>query len=588
MGALRGCCAHAFSHLTWAEVSGSLGDLGTFLPLLIGLVQKVNLDLGTTLIVTGIYNLVSGLQFRIPMCVQPMKTIAAVALAASQPALTLSQLLHAGLFVAGCELLLGATRLVDVVNRLVPASVIRGVQLAVGVKLAMKGIDMALRIHVTAAAAAGTAGAASSSGSSGSEVRWRPWLGPDGLIVGATALLLLFVSTIPTREPQQQLEQQRPQRYKKQRVQRQTQEHASTVGGQEGDTEGAAAAAAGGSGSGCGGSCSRNGRPSDATTTTLIDETSRLFQLATDDGDGRSAAAAVAATGTTITDLEAAPSSRRPEQVGSTSGSSNGSAAGGGGGGGGSNVQDSSSSSSGCCKSRPAPTALLVVVVGLMLTVVSRPGLLAELRLGPSTPRLLHPSWPDLREGALRAGLPQLPLTTLNSVIAVTQLATCLFPDRPSDAPRWRPSSVALSVGLLNLFGCWLGALPCCHGAGGLAAQYKFGARTGAAPILLGCLKAALGLLFGGSLAALLQSFPQPLLGALLTLSGVELAASVRHTRSARGYSYALLTAAAILALDNTGTGFLIGLAAAAAVAAHETLAEAAIVRQVLYGWRHW
>jgi hypothetical protein len=35
--------------------------------------------------------------------------------------------------------------------------------------------------------------------------------------------------------------------------------------------------------------------------------------------------------------------------------------------------------------------------------------------------------------------------------------------------------------------------------------QYKFGARTGHAPILLGCIKAALGLLFGGSLVVLLE-----------------------------------------------------------------------------------
>ncbi len=51
-------------------------------------------------------------------------------------------------------------------------------------------------------------------------------------------------------------------------------------------------------------------------------------------------------------------------------------------------------------------------------------------QLGPSRPHPLRPTWPDLREGALRAGLPQLPLTLLNSVIAVSQLADSLFPDR--------------------------------------------------------------------------------------------------------------------------------------------------------------
>lgn len=55
-----------------------------------------------------------------------------------QAGLDLPQLLHAGLFVAGCVGLLGASQAIDLFNWLVPPPVIRGVQLAVGVKLAMK------------------------------------------------------------------------------------------------------------------------------------------------------------------------------------------------------------------------------------------------------------------------------------------------------------------------------------------------------------------------------------------------------------------------------------------------------------------
>ncbi|GIM04414.1 hypothetical protein Vretimale_8999, partial [Volvox reticuliferus] len=65
-------------------------------------------------------------------------------------------------------------------------------------------------------------------------------------------------------------------------------------------------------------------------------------------------------------------------------------------------------------------------------------------------------------------------------------------------------------------------------------------------------------------------AFPQPLLGALLLVSGVELASSVRHTRTPRGYSFAMITAAAILALDDTGAGFLLGLMAVAVVAVYD------------------
>jgi hypothetical protein len=47
-----------WSGLSLSEVSGSLGDLGTFLPLLVGLVESRGLDLGTTLIFTGKFRLI--------------------------------------------------------------------------------------------------------------------------------------------------------------------------------------------------------------------------------------------------------------------------------------------------------------------------------------------------------------------------------------------------------------------------------------------------------------------------------------------------------------------------------------------------
>ena len=53
-----------------------------------------------------------------------------------------------------------------------------------------------------------------------------------------------------------------------------------------------------------------------------------------------------------------------------------------------------------------------------------------------------------------------------------------------------------------------------------LAAQVRFGGRTGAAPFILGACKLAAGLLFGSSLLTLLLSFPQALLGAMLVFSG--------------------------------------------------------------------
>lgn len=62
------------------EIAGSLGDLGTFLPLLVGMSAQNGLNFASALFFAGLFNIVTGLTFSIPMAVQPMKAIAAVAL----------------------------------------------------------------------------------------------------------------------------------------------------------------------------------------------------------------------------------------------------------------------------------------------------------------------------------------------------------------------------------------------------------------------------------------------------------------------------------------------------------------------------
>ncbi|KAK6119461.1 hypothetical protein DH2020_046798 [Rehmannia glutinosa] len=64
----------------WAELNGAMGDLGTYIPIILALTLSKNLNLGTTLIFTGIYNFVTGSIYGVPMPVQPMKSIAAVAI----------------------------------------------------------------------------------------------------------------------------------------------------------------------------------------------------------------------------------------------------------------------------------------------------------------------------------------------------------------------------------------------------------------------------------------------------------------------------------------------------------------------------
>ena len=90
------------------------------------------------------------------------------------------------------------------------------------------------------------------------------------------------------------------------------------------------------------------------------------------------------------------------------------------------------------------------------------------------------------------------------------------------------PARLSVTSGLANLVLVPFGAMPMCHGAGGLAAHYRFGARSGAAPLALGAVLVALALLPGGLAMAALTAIPVAALGALLLFAAGELAITKR------------------------------------------------------------
>lgn len=123
----------------WEEISGSLGDLGTFVPIVIALTLVNGLDLGTTLIFTGVCNVLTGLLFGVPMPVQPMKSIAAAAITPGH-LLTIPQIMAAGILTGSILVGLGVTGLMTLVNRLIPLSVVRGIQLSQGLSFGITAV----------------------------------------------------------------------------------------------------------------------------------------------------------------------------------------------------------------------------------------------------------------------------------------------------------------------------------------------------------------------------------------------------------------------------------------------------------------
>ncbi|XP_043699614.1 molybdate transporter 2-like [Telopea speciosissima] len=164
-------------------------------------------------------------------------------------------------------------------------------------------------------------------------------------------------------------------------------------------------------------------------------------------------------------------------------------------------------------------------------------------------------SWNDWKTGFIQAAIPQIPLSILNSVIAVCKLSADLFPEKEASA-----TAVSVSVGVMNFVGCWFGAMPVCHGAGGLAAQYRFGGRSGASVLFLGIGKLVLGLVFGNTFVKVLDEFPIGLLGVLLLYSGIELAMASKDMNS-KGESFVMLTCAAVsLTGSSAALGFGCGI----------------------------
>jgi MFS superfamily sulfate permease-like transporter len=171
-----------------------------------------------------------------------------------------------------------------------------------------------------------------------------------------------------------------------------------------------------------------------------------------------------------------------------------------------------------------APLVLLAATgAGLATGLTALPPLTG---FGLHLPPLMLPgNWGAVWQAFKVAVVPQMPLTLTNAIIVTAVLCHELFPER---AGRATVRNLALTSGAANLLLAPFGAMPMCHGAGGVAAQHRFGARTGLAPILFGSALLVLALGFAGSAAVLFAAIPLSAIGALLLVAGTDLALSRR------------------------------------------------------------
>lgn len=320
----------------WAgEFSGAFADLGTFLPLVVGVLAVSGLHPNSVLIGFGLFALATALVYRRPVPVQPMKAVAALAITAG---LSADAIIASGLLIGVTLVVLAVTGVIERIARLVPHSVLAGVQLGIGLQLALYGLHL-MSGHVAAGA----------------------------VLIAAIVVIL--------------------------------------------------------------------------------------------------------------------------------------------------------------CTPAGAFAGLAMLIGGTAYMVASEGSSFPELSPGFYLPELALPDAAALLTAFKEAVPAQLALTLTNAVLVTAALAAVLFPE---GRERISPRRLALSSGILNMILAPFGAMPMCHGAGGLVVQYKFGARGALAPALFGTACLALGLFLGGNAIGLLALIPATVLGALLAVAGGELALTKR------------------------------------------------------------
>jgi SulP family sulfate permease len=211
------------------------------------------------------------------------------------------------------------------------------------------------------------------------------------------------------------------------------------------------------------------------------------------------------------------------------------------------------------------PGGLIVVLGGL----VTGMALGAKLNFwsGKETvffhlPQLLpfgFPAEADFTYALLILVLPQLPMTLGNAVLAYTDLSREYFGERSA---RVTNRKVCVSMALANFFSFCLGGMPLCHGAGGLAAHYRFGARTAGSNLMIGIIFVALALFLGENIVRFFNLLPMSILGVLLIFAGAQLTLTIMDLKDRKDYFVTTLILGITLA-TNLAAGFITGIGVA-------------------------
>ncbi len=209
---------------------------------------------------------------------------------------------------------------------------------------------------------------------------------------------------------------------------------------------------------------------------------------------------------------------------------------------------------------RRFPPALLIILIGIAYAAVFKlDANTLSKSFGFAFPRLNAPSLNDIWTGFLLLALPQVPLSIGNSILATSQITKDLFPGRTLPVRK-----IGFTYACMNLLNPFLSGVPTCHGSGGMAGHYAFGARTGGSVVIYGSFYLLFGLFFSRGFSQLVQAFPLPILGIILLFEALALLMLARDMTGAKAdFAIVLLVGLAAVGLPY---GYVIGLVAGTAM----------------------
>src|SRR5438874_1530779 len=107
-----------------SEIAGAVADLGVFVPIAVALIVRNGLSATAVLLPAGLLYIAAALIYQLPVPVQPLKAFGAIAIAKG---LGSNEIAAGALLMGAVFLVAGRLGLLDVLARVFPRALVRGV-----------------------------------------------------------------------------------------------------------------------------------------------------------------------------------------------------------------------------------------------------------------------------------------------------------------------------------------------------------------------------------------------------------------------------------------------------------------------------